>query len=221
MPPEIVERIFDPFFTTKAIGKGTGLGLSMVLGIVKNHGGFISVVSEPGRGTAFQLHFPAVFDTATPEPAAPKPPPKPGHGEMLLVIDDEKDIGSLMRSYLGYYGYRALVATGGQDGVDLYRRHQAEVRAVITDMMMPGLQTTELVAALRQINPFVRIILMSGMVGPDGPEKIAALKCAGFMQKPMKGEEVARAVEAVLAPGEMRAPAAAGWASAAPWARRS
>jgi len=199
MPPEIVDRIFDPFFTTKALGKGTGLGLSMVLGIVKNHGGFISVVSEPGRGTAFQLYFPAVFDAVPAPSETRRKPPRPGHGETLLVIDDEKDIGSLMRSYLGYYGYQAIVARGGQEALDLYRRHRTDIRAIISDMMMPGMQGSELVGALREINPEAKIILMSGMVGQDGQDKIAALGCAGFLQKPMKGEEVARAVEAVLA----------------------
>ncbi|HVU17191.1 MAG TPA: response regulator [Candidatus Didemnitutus sp.] len=198
MPPEILDRIFDPFFTTKAIGKGTGLGLSMVRGIVKNHGGSIVVSSEPGRGTAFQLFLPAVFEASPAPVSAPPAPPKPGHGETLLVIDDERDIGMLLHNYLKHFGYKPIVAVSGEEGVALFRAHQAEIRAVITDMMMPGMQAPELVGALRAIDPQVRIVLMSGMVGPDGQERIAALKCEGFLQKPMKGEEIAHAIESVL-----------------------
>ncbi|HEY4300590.1 MAG TPA: response regulator [Candidatus Didemnitutus sp.] len=199
MPPEIVDRIFDPFFTTKALGKGTGLGLSMVRGIVKSHGGSIVVSSEPGRGTAFQLFLPAVFEPAvTPPVAAPSPLARRGNGETVLVIDDEVDIGLLLKKYLQHFGYQPVVATSGEEGIAIFLQRHAEIQAVLTDMMMPGIQAPELVSALRAVDPKVRIILMSGMVGPDGPERITALGCAGFLQKPMKGEEIARAIEAVL-----------------------
>ncbi|MDB6114529.1 MAG: hypothetical protein JWQ62_1474 [Lacunisphaera sp.] len=198
IPPELVDRIFDPFFTTKALGKGTGLGLSMALGIVKAHGGFLTVHSEPGHGTAFRLFFPAAQESLAPATPAPAPAAPRGHGETILVIDDEEMVREMVRAFLEHYGYRVRLAADGASGVELFRQHQAEIQVVMTDMMMPGLQIGDLLPALRAIDSTVKVVLMSGLIGPENRDKIAALGCAGFLQKPMTGEELVQAVQQAL-----------------------
>ncbi|HWA24140.1 MAG TPA: response regulator [Lacunisphaera sp.] len=198
IPPEILERIFDPFFTTKAAGKGTGLGLSTVLGIVKGHGGFLCVRSEVGRGTEFRLYFPAVTRVASAHPGLPPAPRSRGRGETVLVIDDEDGVREIARALLVAYGYRTLVAANGVDGLALYRAHPGEIQAVLTDMMMPGLQGHDVIRELRAHNPDVRIVAMSGVPGelaaiPDHPGRLALLS------KPMSGDELIAAVQNVLA----------------------
>ncbi|MBI2497166.1 MAG: response regulator, partial [Opitutae bacterium] len=198
IPSEVVDRIFDPFFTTKALGKGTGLGLSMVLGIVKAHGGFLTVHSEPGNGTAFRLLFPAERATLAPEEPAVIPAAPHGHGETILVIDDEASIRDMLRTFLEHYGYRVRLAEDGASGIELHRLHRDEIQLILTDMMMPGLQIGALLSALREVTPEIPIVLMSGLIGPENRETIATLACAGFMQKPMTGEDLAQVIRRAL-----------------------
>ncbi len=203
IPPELINRIFDPFFTTKVAGKGTGLGLSTVQGIIKGHGGFLQVQSEPGRGTEFRIYLPAILNKAA-APAAPEAPPQPhGHGEILLVIDDESNVREITTAILEAYGYHVLVAENGHAGLDLYRQHRNEVSAVITDMMMPAMQGAEVIRELRLLDPDVRIVAMSGVVVGrtdiiEEPGRLA------FLAKPMTAEEMVAAVQRVL----LAAPAA-------------
>ncbi|MDB6167456.1 MAG: hybrid sensor histidine kinase/response regulator [Verrucomicrobia bacterium] len=198
IPPGMIDRIFDPFFTTKGPGKGTGLGLASVLGIVKGHGGFLEVQSEVRRGTKFSLFFPAISAAAAapvsdpPAAAAPR-----GSGETILVIDDEKAIGEMLRLVLLDAGYRALIAHDGASGLALYREHHAEVKAVLLDLMMPEMQGLEVIARLRAIDPAVRIVTMSGVLNAPGsfPSKPGALDS---LQKPMTAETVLSALAQVL-----------------------
>src|SRR6185436_18981657 len=112
--PEHLSRIFDPFFTTKEIGKGTGLGLPTVLGIARGHGGFVRVDSRAGEGTTFQLFLPASPDAKTTSLTGPEPLPPPGHGELILVVDDEVAVREVIQRILERHGYRALVAAEGK-----------------------------------------------------------------------------------------------------------
>jgi CheY-like chemotaxis protein len=199
IPPELLDRIFDPFFTTKVAGKGTGLGLSTVLGIVKGHGGFLQVHSELGRGSEFSLYFPAVM--AQTEMPAGRPvvaAPPPGRGETILVIDDERAMREISRSFLESQGFHVLVAETGAVGLALYHDHRDAIRVVLTDMMLPGMQGAEVIRELRALNADVRVVAMSGADG----EQSGVSKESGrlvFLAKPMSGDELVCAIRTVLA----------------------
>jgi CheY-like chemotaxis protein len=193
IPPEVVERIFDPFFTTKPVGEGTGLGLSTTAAIVKSHSGFIDVDTAVGRGTAFKVFLPAHAVTAV--AAAPLDAPMPeGHGELVLVIDDEASILSIARETLEVYGYRVLTAASGDTALDLFRQHQGEVRLVLTDMSMPGLSGAATIQGLRAIEPGVRIVATSGRA----LEPSEAPTVYGFLPKPYSGRTLLETVQAAL-----------------------
>jgi two-component system cell cycle sensor histidine kinase/response regulator CckA len=160
--PEILDKIFEPFFTTKEVGKGTGLGLSTVLGIVRSHGGLVRVVSDLGRGSTFELYFPAT-PTATIK-ASKKADLEllRGRGQSVMVVDDEKAVRDVASRILDMFGYRPIPMSSGQEAVQCYTRDRAAIDAVITDMAMPGIDGPALVKILRDIDPDVRIMGMSG-----------------------------------------------------------
>jgi len=193
--PEVIGRIFDPFFTTKAAGKGTGLGLSTVLGIVKSHGGFLEVQSELGRGTQFRIYFPASDQPAqAPAPAAEVRPTMSGRGLTLLIIEDDAAVRAVITVVLRGRGFRVITAANGEDGVKMYRNSGGAISAVITDIMMPGIQGAEVIRQLREINPAVKIVAMSGVLGarPETQEEPGKLV---FMAKPMSADDVVRALQ--------------------------
>jgi two-component system cell cycle sensor histidine kinase/response regulator CckA len=199
IPPDIIDRIFDPFFTTKNQGKGTGLGLATVLGIVKAHGGFLQVKSKVGQGTEFLIYLPAVFENTN---AAHKPPAPPaaihGRGETLLVIDDEASVREIVGATLEVYGYRVILADDGHTGIDLYRQHTSEIKAVLTDMMMPGMQGTQIIAALHAINPDLPIMAMSGLLEAKKLNLTLKPGRLQMLQKPMSGEELLNSLHTLL-----------------------
>jgi CheY-like chemotaxis protein len=197
IPRELINRIFDPFFTTKVAGKGTGLGLSTVMGIMKAHGGFLQVQSELGRGTEFNLYFPSVAGAAkTPVDEVKAEMPR-GHGETILVIDDEPGVREVVRSLLKIYGYTPLVDDDGASGIALFREQHAKVAVVVTDMMMPGIQGPEVVRELRSINPDVRVVAMSGVISERGEMSEEPGRLV-FLAKPMTGAELLGAVQRVI-----------------------
>lgn len=193
MPRETVDRIFEPFFTTKELGKGTGWGLPTSLAIVKGHGGFMHVYSEVGVGTRFRLYLPAHAATSQPDvPVAPAL--RHGNGETVLVVDDEAGIRDITRRTLDAFGYRVLLAGDGAEAIEQYVEHQAEIAVVITDMMMPGMDGAATIEALRRLNPRVRIIAASGLVGPE----ITATGTRHFLRKPYTARTLIEALSQVL-----------------------
>jgi PAS domain S-box-containing protein len=204
IPKAIQSKIFEPFFSTKDLGKGTGLGLSTCFNIVKSHGGFINCYSEPGSGTAFKVYLPANTSLAAAEPGAPAPASPPsGHGEVVLVVDDEQVIREFAQITLECFGYRVLTAADGAEAVSVYKSHQAEISTVVMDMWMPVMDGPAAVAALKSINSQVRIIGTSGLACLGG-EKTEA-KLVAFLPKPYTAESLLHAIDKVLRP-------AAGWA---------
>jgi PAS domain S-box-containing protein len=199
IPPEIIEKIFEPFFTTKEVGKGTGLGLSTVIAIVKSHGGFVNVYSEPGKGTTFKLFLPAID---APSGAASQQRgelsfPR-GSGEMILLVDDEPSLSIVASQTLQAFGYRVLCATDGADAVAVYLAHRNEVALVLTDMMMPVMDGPAMIHALRRVNPEVKIIATSGLNANYGLTKLADMRIKHFLTKPYTAETLLKTLRAVL-----------------------
>lgn len=199
MPPGVIEKIFDPFFTTKEVGKGTGLGLSTVLAIVRGHGGFISVYSEPGRGTTFKTYFPAQSKRATAEPVIEREPLPDGEGELILVIDDEASIREITKETLETYGYEVITASDGAEGIALYSEHKRRVKAVLTDMMMPYMDGEATIRALRKLNPEVRILAASGLTSNGKNLDLSEQGVKGFLTKPYTAEKLLRTLRDILA----------------------
>lgn len=198
IPPEVRRRIFEPFFTTKEQGKGTGLGLATVLGIVKNHGGFVTVESEVGNGTQFGVYLPAERTAAIQAvTAAPEPLPT-GQGELILVVDDELAIQRITQETLRLCGYRVLTAGDGAEAVALAAQHAQELRLLITDMMMPVMDGQMTARVARRLVPKVRIIGASGLVSEADETEPQKLGVDVFLRKPFTAEILVRTVAAVL-----------------------
>jgi PAS domain S-box-containing protein len=196
MDEKTVHRIFEPFFTTKERGQGTGLGLSMVYGIIKGHKGFVNVSSKPGQGTTFNVFLPASGGEVVPEAPAPSGFIQ-GTGTILLV-DDEAQVLAVTRKMLEYLGYRTIAARNGQEAVDLYGRMKKEIDLVLLDMVMPEMSGGKVFQVLREINPDVRVILLSGYSVDGQAKEIMGRGCRGFLQKPVSLGELSQKIDEVL-----------------------
>ncbi len=198
IPPAELEQIFDPFFTTKEVGKGTGLGLPSVLGIMRGHGGFVRVDSHVGRGSTFELYFPALPKAKT--AAAPeRVAPPHGLGELILVVDDEVSVRGATKSVLEQYGYRVLAAADGAEALKLFDQHRAEIKAVLTDMMMPGMDGPALVRALRPRHACPPLLGMTGLTDRANLKELPGLGLPELLPKPFSVEQLLVAVHTALA----------------------
>ncbi|MCF4968089.1 CBS domain-containing protein [Nostoc sp. CMAA1605] len=194
IPPEFLERIFDPFFTTKEVGQGTGLGLSTVLGIVKNHGGFVEVSSQVGRGTEFRVFLPISTGTVTEvniEAELPR-----GHGELILVADDETIIQETTQETLADYNYRTLVVSDGIEAIALYAQQPNDISVVLLDMLMPNIDGLTTIRTLKALNPQVKIIATSGL--PTNEQKAIAVGATKFLSKPYTATELLQTLADVV-----------------------
>src|SRR3954449_11945939 len=136
IPPEVMSRIFEPFFTTKPVGKGTGLGLATVYGIVKQHRGWLRVLSEPGEGANFQVFFRAI-DAPIAEASETLRRPPPGGSETILLVEDEPLFRFTARMVLEGAGYRLVEAANGVEALQVWEEHRGEVALLLTDLVMP------------------------------------------------------------------------------------
>lgn len=184
--PEYLDRIFEPFFTTKAVGQGTGLGLATAIGIIKNHGGFVTVSSEVGKGTEFQVFLPAMTKPA-PIPETEQPYPI-GQGELVLIVDDEAQIREALKITLELYNYRVISAENGLKAIELYKTHQHEISAILIDMIMPLMNGDQTIRALYEINPTTKIIVFSGTATKGSLPPLSNVK--GFLSKPYVTENL-------------------------------
>jgi two-component system cell cycle sensor histidine kinase/response regulator CckA len=197
IPPENLRRIFDPFFTTKEIGKGTGLGLATLMGILRGHGGFVQVNSQVGQGTTFKLYLPASPEAQASGTVEREILPPPGQGELILVVDDEESVRRSVQHILERHNYQVLVAAEGKEALAVFGREQAQIQAVITDMMMPGTNGRELVQALRQRNERLPILGMTGLTTGAAGEGFDGLKVA-VLSKPFSRVELLSALRDAL-----------------------
>jgi PAS domain S-box-containing protein len=200
--PEIQERIFEPFFTTKDQGKGTGLGLSTVMGIVKSHHGYIQLLSAPGKGAEFQIYLPAIKVGAHEAIVAEENSLPEGHGELVLLVDDEEMIRLVGRDILTRHGYRVIVAGDGTEAMAVMAQQLGKVHLVITDIMMPYMDGVALVRSLRKMAPEVKILACSGLAsGASMTDKVDELKRLGVspvLHKPFTARKLLVNVRRVL-----------------------
>ena len=199
MPPAVRDKIFEPFFTTKEIGKGTGLGLSTTLGIVKSHGGFIRVYSEPGRGTQFEVYLPLLEGSSeTHAPPAQSAPLLRGNGECILVVDDETAIRQVAQQTLENFGYCVMPASQGAEAVALFARYSDQIDLVLTDMSMPVMDGPATIRALLSIRANVHIIGCSGLATRECIGKAMGGELIHFIPKPYTAEQLLRTIHHVL-----------------------
>jgi PAS domain S-box-containing protein len=162
MGPDVLSHLFEPFFTTKEVGRGTGLGLATAYGIVQQNDGFIDVESAPGRGSAFHLHFPR-FEGPVPAPVAVTKGDAPrGAGETILLVEDEPALLDLVAVMLEGLGYRILAARSPDAALQLAEKHAGELRLLLTDVVMPGMNGRTLAERVSSLVPGLPFIFMSG-----------------------------------------------------------
>ena len=198
MDSQTQERIFEPFFTTKPVGQGTGLGLSTVYGIVKQSGGYVWVYSEPGQGSVFKVYLPAA-EASVPSQLTPEPPQVPVEGsETILVIEDEDVVRNLACRGLRDQGYEVIEARNGAEALHYIKEHPETVDLVISDVVMPEMGGRELAQNLRQFEPELPVLFMSGYTGDDVVHRGLLDPGAPFQQKPFTPIALAAKVRNML-----------------------
>jgi CheY-like chemotaxis protein len=196
IPPEILDRVFDPFFTTKGEGQGTGLGLSTVRGIVKGHGGFLTVDSKVGRGTTFRIYLPAVL--SPPSALLPSSASTAGRSTGILLVDDEPMILSALELVLADEGYRVFTALSAKEALGIFETNRPELHLIVTDIRLKDANEMEFIRALRARDPRCPIIAISGVVKSSQFEKDLLAIGVPFLAKPIKGEVLLSAVKSAL-----------------------
>jgi len=197
MEQSIIDRIFDPYFTTKEEGKGSGLGLAVIHGIVKNHGGDISVYSEPGKGAEFKVYLPVIkkqketakFETDTPIQKGT---------ERILLVDDQDLIVDMERQMLERLGYHITARTSSIEALEAFRANPDKFDLVITDMTMPNMTGDKLAGEMIKIRTDIPIILCTGFSEMMSQERAESLGLKGFLMKPVVLKELSSVIRKVL-----------------------
>ncbi|WP_414529492.1 CBS domain-containing protein [Nodularia chucula] len=196
IPPELLKRIFEPFFTTKEFSKGTGLGLSTIIGILKNHGGFIDVESQVGLGSNFKVYLPVSDQIVTEE--TDKSKISQGNGELILIVDDEDSIRATNKATLESYNYRILTASDGIEAVSVYAQHKNEISVILMDIEMPSMDGIRAIQVICKINPAIKIVAISGLVSNKNRLKGIGACVPIFLSKPYTLKELLETVQMVL-----------------------
>jgi len=189
-------RIFEPFFTTKEMGRGTGLGMASAYGIIKGHGGYIDVHSRLGKGTTFSIYLPASSKSVGRNERPVKLPQK--GNESVLLVDDEEEIRRVGQELLEAMGYSALLARDGREAIELYAKKQEDIDIVLLDIVMPNMGGSETYDKLKEVNPEVKVLLLSGYSIDVKAAEILDRGCNGFIQKPFGAEELSAKIRQIL-----------------------
>jgi len=199
IPPEALPRIFEPFFTTKSVGRGTGLGLATVFGIVQQHQGWINVSSQPEHGTTFRVYLPRIGDVAGKKSLAAPRASAHGGDETILVVEDDPALRAVVRNALSRLGYRVIEAPTGVSALEVWRQNRAEIRLLLTDLVLPdGMTGRELAGSLLKEEPKLKVIYASGyspdLAGKDFPLEPGV----NFLPKPFPIAQLAQTVRGCL-----------------------
>ncbi len=211
IPPEILEKIFDPFFTTKKPGQGTGLGLSVVYGIVRNHGGYVDVFTKPGQGTEIVIYLPVPkYEEELPsvakcvkekvEKEKAEKPETQAHATILLV-DDEEEVRNLCKAILEEKGYKVLLATNGEEAIQVFQEYRDKIDLVLLDLIMPGKDGIEVFYELKELEPNVKVILVTGYVMDKKARMLLQEGACGFLTKPYRFQDLLEMIKEVLQKG--------------------
>ncbi len=198
IPAEVQPHIFEPFFTTKEVGQGVGLGLAQVYGIMQQHHGWVEVESRSGQGAVFRLYLPLLAIELAPAFSLAPVQPVEGHGEIILVVEDDAHVADVAEMMLTRLGYQALRASGGREALAIYERRQAYITLVLTDILMPDIDGGTLARALLAQNPGVKVIALSGYAPPPETEDLSIYGLVDWLQKPLNLEQLAAAIRRAL-----------------------
>jgi two-component system, cell cycle sensor histidine kinase and response regulator CckA len=198
MDAATLDRIFEPFFTTKELGKGTGLGLATVYGIVKQHGGFVNVYSEPGQGTTFRVYLPASSGLPEPRRALRFNEKVAGGTETILVAEDHEALRELARHTLASHGYRVIFASNGLEALRLFEANSKEISLALLDVVMPVLSGPDAYSQMCAIKPDLRVIFTTGYTAESASLNDKIEEGAVFLQKPYSAQTLARAIRSTL-----------------------
>lgn len=197
MDKNTVTKIFEPFFTTKGEQGGTGLGLTSAYGIIRNHGGSIHVYSEPGNGSTFTIYLPSSQKKVDAEEKKREKNILSGEGG-ILMIEDEPMIMEAVSDLLGLTGYTVYRASSGQEAVSIYMTNKKNIDLVILDMIMPGMNGSEVLKVIKKENPFVKVILTSGYSMQGEVQKVMDMGCDAFIQKPYNFSDFSNLVHGII-----------------------
>jgi two-component system, cell cycle sensor histidine kinase and response regulator CckA len=195
--PEILDRIFDPFFTTKPTGHGTGLGLSTAIGIIQNHGGFITIDTENDRGSRFNVFLPALM-TELPPVNTVSYQELEGNHEVVLIVDDEPAIRQTTQILLESYHYNTVLAESGADAIAQYTLDPNKIHVVLMDYMMPHMSGMTTIQQLQTLNPDLKVIVCSGLNLSQATIEHSDHKIHGFLPKPYTAEDLLTKIKQVL-----------------------
>lgn len=198
IPAEIIQRIFEPYFTTKKTGEGSGIGLAVVHGIVKSHGGEITAISEPGKGSTFNVYFKVTVDRKLPHMDRSSIESIPRGNEKIIFIDDEKDLVEIGRRLLVSLGYDVVSTTSSLEALEIFRADPSGIDLVISDQTMPHLTGLQLAGQLREIRPDLPVILCTGFSENIDEMNFKSQGVSDFLMKPIARKEMARVVRQVL-----------------------
>jgi PAS domain S-box-containing protein len=204
MSPEIQARVFEPFFSTKGPGKGTGLGLATVRLIAEEAGGFVTLSSEPGRGSTFRIHLPVLVSPASSERSAPNTRTTPCGNETVFLVEDEEAVRTVTSRILRQFGYRVVEASGPAAAIRLVEQHAGPIDLLVTDVVMPEMNGRQLVEHLLVARPDLKVLYLSGYTNDAVVRHGVFESNVNFLQKPFTSEALAGKVREILDPAEVR-----------------